>query len=113
METCYGVRLHRSMIVQGRKVPVSNYYVGRGKDGQVQTSRKPHNAALMTEALAELLVTISMPCFNILTHSFSGSETRTRDLCRDSLGIHVLSATYVLSGGCQSLKRTAGTVLCG
>jgi hypothetical protein len=24
--------------------------------------------------------------------------TRTRGLCRDSLGIHVLSATYVLSG---------------
>ena len=33
-------------------------------------------------------------------------------LCRDSLGIHV-SATYVLNGGCQSLKRTVGTVLCG
>ena len=40
-------------------------------------------------------------------------ETRTRDLCRDSLGIHVLSATYVLNGGCQSLKRTVGTVPCG
>jgi len=26
------------------------------------------------------------------------------DLCCDSLGIHVLSATYVLNGGCQSLK---------
>jgi hypothetical protein len=28
-----------------------------GEDGQVQTSAKPHKAALMTEALAELLVT--------------------------------------------------------
>jgi hypothetical protein len=33
------------------------YYIGRGKDGHMQTSAKPHNAALMTEALAELLVT--------------------------------------------------------
>src|SRR5258708_24456313 len=33
------------------------YYVGSGKDGQIQTSTKPCNAALMTEALAELLVT--------------------------------------------------------
>jgi len=33
--------------------------------------------------------------------------------CRDSLGIHVFSATYVLNGGCQSLKRTVGTVPCG
>ena len=44
-------------MVDGRKVPVSVYYVGRGRDGQMQTSAKPHNAALMTEALAELLVT--------------------------------------------------------
>ena len=44
-------------MVDGRKAPGSMYYVGRGKDGQVQTSTKPHNAALMTEALAELLVT--------------------------------------------------------
>jgi hypothetical protein len=42
-----------------------------------------------------------------------GHETRTRDLYRDSLGIHVLTATYVLIGRCQSLKRTVGTVLCG
>jgi hypothetical protein len=32
-------------------------------------------------------------------------ETRTRDLCRDSLGINVFSATYVLSGGCQVAER--------
>jgi len=32
-------------------------------------------------------------------------ETRTRDLCRDRLGIYVLSATYVLSGGCQVAER--------
>jgi hypothetical protein len=35
---------------------LSMYYVRRGKDGQVPTSTKPHNAALITEALAELLV---------------------------------------------------------
>ena len=56
MESCYGVRIHTSTMVDGRKVPVSMYYVGRGKDGQVQMSTKPHNAALMTEALAELLI---------------------------------------------------------
>jgi hypothetical protein len=40
-------------------------------------------------------------------------ETRTRDLCRDSLGIHVLSATYILAGAAKSLKGTVGTVRCG
>jgi len=39
--------------------------------------------------------------------------TRTRGLCRDSLGIHVLSATYVLSVAAKSLKGTVGTVRCG
>jgi len=39
--------------------------------------------------------------------------TRTRGLCRDSLGIHVLSATYILAGAAKSLKRTVGTVRCG
>jgi len=39
--------------------------------------------------------------------------TRTRGLCRDSLGIHVLSATYLLAGAAKSLKRTVGTVACG
>jgi len=29
--------------------------------------------------------------------------TRTRGLCRDSLATSVVSATYILSGGCQSL----------
>jgi len=56
MDTCYGVKLSSSAMIEGRKVPVSNYYVGRGKDGP-RTSAKPHNAALMTETLAELLVT--------------------------------------------------------
>ena len=51
MNTCYGVGLHSSTLVDGRKVPVSNYYVGPGK-----ASSKPHNAALMSEALAGLLV---------------------------------------------------------
>jgi hypothetical protein len=40
-------------------------------------------------------------------------ETRTRDLCRDSLGIHVASATYILAGAAKSLKRTVGTLACG
>jgi len=31
--------------------------------------------------------------------------TRTRGLCRDSLGIHGLSATYVLNGGCQVAEK--------
>jgi hypothetical protein len=57
VETCFGVRIHSSTVVNGRNVPVSNYYVGRGKDGQVRTSAKLHNAALMSEVLAGLLVT--------------------------------------------------------
>ena len=56
MNTCYGIRLHSSTLVDGRKVPVSNYYVGRGKDGP-RTCNKPHNAALLSEALAEALAT--------------------------------------------------------
>jgi hypothetical protein len=39
--------------------------------------------------------------------------TRTRGLCRDSLGIYVLSATYILAGAAKSLKGTVGTVRCG
>ena len=39
--------------------------------------------------------------------------TRTRDLCRDRLGMHVLSATYILAGAAKSLKGTVGTVRCG
>jgi hypothetical protein len=57
METCHGVRVHTSTMVDGRKVPLPMYYVGRGKDGHMQMSAKPHNAALMTEALAKLLIT--------------------------------------------------------
>jgi hypothetical protein len=51
METCHGVRLLSSTVIDGRKVPVSNYYVGPGK-----ACSKPHQAACMTEALANLLV---------------------------------------------------------
>jgi hypothetical protein len=40
-------------------------------------------------------------------------ETRTRDLCRDRLGIHVLSATLDSRGAAKSLKRTVGTSACG
>src|ERR1035438_1938094 len=57
MEAWHGVKVHTSTMVDGRKVPRSMYYVGRGNDGQMQTSAKPHNATLMTEALANLLVT--------------------------------------------------------
>ena len=57
MDTAYGIKLHTSANVDGRKVPWSMYYVGRGKEGQLQTSAKPHHATLMTEALAEALVT--------------------------------------------------------
>jgi len=35
------------------------------------------------------------------------------DHCRDSLGIHGLSATYILAGAAESLKGTVGTVRCG
>jgi hypothetical protein len=38
-------------------MPLSMYYVGRGKDGQMQASTESHNAVLMTEAPASLLVT--------------------------------------------------------
>jgi hypothetical protein len=56
METSYGVKLHTSAKVDGRTVPWSLYYVGRGKDGEVKTNTKPFNAAFMTEGLANLLV---------------------------------------------------------
>ena len=56
MDTCYGVKLSSSAMIEGRKVPVSMYYAGRGKDGP-RTCSTPHNATLMTEALAGILVT--------------------------------------------------------
>jgi hypothetical protein len=51
MDTCHGVRLLSSTLIDGRKVPVSNFYVGPGKACQ-----KPHQAACMSEDLANLLV---------------------------------------------------------
>jgi len=51
MLTCHGVRISSSTVIEGRKVPVSNYYVGPGKACQ-----KPHQAACMSEDLANLLV---------------------------------------------------------
>jgi hypothetical protein len=51
MDTCHGVRLPSSILIEGRKVPVLNYYVGPGR-----ASSKPHNAACMDEATAGLLV---------------------------------------------------------
>src|ERR1700740_1130205 len=40
-----------------------------------------------------------------LERNGGGDGTRTRGLCRDSLGINVLSATYVLNGGCQVAEK--------
>jgi hypothetical protein len=46
--------------------------------------------------------------------SYGGDDgTRTRDLCRDRLGIFDFSATYILAGAAKSLKRTVGTLACG
>ena len=56
MQTCHGVRLHTSAKVDGRQVPWSLYYVGRGKDG-LRRNSKPHNAACITDILANLLIT--------------------------------------------------------
>jgi len=42
-----------------------------------------------------------------------GDGTRTRGLCRDSLGIHGLSATYILAGAAKPLTGTVGTCRCG
>jgi hypothetical protein len=72
---------HTSTIVDGRKVPWSMYYVGRGKDGQVRTSTKPHNAALMTEAFAEMFVTklniTGHDCWTFRADQWSGMRQRT------------------------------------
>jgi len=35
------------------------------------------------------------------------------DFCRDRLGIHGFSATYILAGAAKSLIGTVGTVRCG
>jgi hypothetical protein len=51
MTTCHGVRLRSSTVIENRKVPVLNYYVGPGK-----ASSRPHNAACLTEECANLLV---------------------------------------------------------
>jgi hypothetical protein len=52
--------------------------------------------------------------FSQVLEKYGGDDgTRTRGLCRDSLGVHVLSATYILAGAAKSLKGTVGTVLCG
>jgi hypothetical protein len=53
------------------------------------------------------------PVSQLIEKNGGDDETRTRDLCRDSLGIHVLSATYILAGAAKSLKGTVGTACCG
>jgi hypothetical protein len=77
METCHGGKIHTSTIVDGRKVPLSMYYVGRGKDGHVQTSAKPHNAALMTEPTR--FVTSSAAC------GFRGQQASDLGVCPNLL----------------------------
>jgi hypothetical protein len=47
----------------------------------------------------------TMPPSQGIEKNGGDDETRTRDLCRDRLGIDVLSATYVLSGGCQVAEK--------
>jgi hypothetical protein len=74
MQTCNRVKIHRFAQVAGQNVPWSTYYVGRSKDGQMQTSAKPHNAALMTEALVGLLVTK----LNDTGHPYRGMRTPLR-----------------------------------
>jgi len=49
----------------------------------------------------------------VLERNGGDDGTRTRGLCRDSLGINGLSATYILAGAAKSLKGTVGTVRCG
>jgi len=39
----------------------------------------------------------------VLEKNGGDDGTRTRGLCHDSLGTSVFSATYILSGSCQSL----------
>jgi hypothetical protein len=53
------------------------------------------------------------PFSQVIERNGGDDETRTRDLCRDSLGIHVLAATYILAGAAKSLKGTVGTIRCG
>jgi hypothetical protein len=44
--------------------------------------------------------------------AFSGwAWTRTHGLCRDSLGVFVFSATYILSGAAKSLQGITSTRL--
>jgi len=57
--------------------------------------------------------TDGMPSSYVAEKNGGDDGTRTRDLYRDSLGIHVLSATYILAGAAKSLKGTLGTVHCG
>jgi hypothetical protein len=52
---------------------------------------------------------VSRNCANHFGMNGGDDETRTRDLCRDS----VLSATYILAGAAKSLEGTVGTVPSG
>ena len=52
-------------------------------------------------------LTFAGNCIKLLEDCRGGDdETRTRDLCHDSLGTHVVSATYILAGAAKSLKGT-------
>jgi hypothetical protein len=88
------------MMVEGRKVPVSNYYVGPGK-----ACSKPHQAACMTEALAALLVTK-------LNNAGHHHAERCELLCDDDSAIHdtmisigEAQAPVVVPTGLQELSK--------
>src|SRR5215471_8812518 len=55
----------------------------------------------------------AIPSSQVVERNGGDDGTRTRGLCRDSLGINGLSATYILAGAAKSLKGTVGTVRCG
>lgn len=96
-------------MVDGRRVPLSMYYVGRGKDGQVQTSTKPHNAALMTEGLAEMFATklniTGHDCWTFRTDQRSGMRHRTG---RTKTEVFCLRRECRVQRGTQSVRPQTG-----
>ena len=91
MQTCHAVRIYTSTMVDGRRVPWSMYYDGRGKDGDMETRTEPHSAALMTEALAKLLVT-KLTCHHAEVCELLCNENSTID---DSLQTDCLTVLAV------------------
>jgi hypothetical protein len=58
-------------------------------------------------------VSINHKLLQVIENNGGDDGTRTRGLCRDSLGIIGVSATYILAGAAKSLNGTVGTVPCG